>query len=152
MEVIQGKSSNWEGLWWHPEFNGFSSSTINLAKLKKFKGNVRILVRKNKYFNGGENSKPNYLFQIKDSNSPTFHDLEVNDDDVEMNPSMFVDDNWACDRGIECPVCGYDYAHIIKPISTHENYGFECQGECGHIFNIWVFEHKGKIFFERELV
>lgn len=80
MDVIQGKSTKWEGLWWHPEFNGFSSATVNLATLKKFKGNVRILVRKNKFFNGGENSRPNYLFQIKDSHSPTFHDLEVEDD------------------------------------------------------------------------
>ena len=77
MKTFDCKQTKWEGLWWHPEYAGFSSSSINLAKLKEFKGNVRLLVRKNKYYNNGENSRPNYLFCIKDSKSDIFRNIEV---------------------------------------------------------------------------
>lgn len=81
METFKAMQSDWIGLWWHPEYNGFSSAIINLAQLKKFKGTVRILVRKNKYFNNGENNRPNYRLCIKDSSSPTFCDLGVVEDE-----------------------------------------------------------------------
>lgn len=62
LEPIEGKRSSWEGLWWHPENNRFSSAVLNLADLRKYKGNVRLIVRKNRYFNGSENGRPNYQF------------------------------------------------------------------------------------------
>ena len=62
LEPIEGKRSSWEGLWWHPENNRFSSAVLNLADLRKYKGNVRLIVRKNRYFNGGQNGRPNYHF------------------------------------------------------------------------------------------
>lgn len=79
LEPFDAKQTNWEGLWWHPEYCGFSSASINLSKLKQFKGNVRLYVRKNKYFNGGENGQPNYRFCIKDANADVSHALEVED-------------------------------------------------------------------------
>ena len=81
MAPIEGKQTNWQGLWWHPEYNGFSSAVIDLADLRKFKGKVRLYVRKNKFFNGGENGRPNYHFCIKDAKSNTFAALEVEDDE-----------------------------------------------------------------------
>ena len=80
MEVFDGKQTRWEGLWWHPEYNGFSSSAISLSDLRKFKGNVRLYVRKNKFYHNGENGRPNYCFSIKSADSPTFKTLEVEED------------------------------------------------------------------------
>ena len=80
LEVIDGKQTSWEGLWWHPEYNGYSSATISLSELRKFKGNVRLYVRKNKYFNKGENKRPNYCFCLKDSKSEVFSLLEIQDE------------------------------------------------------------------------
>lgn len=79
LEPFDAKQTNWEGLWWHPEYCGFSSASINLSKLKQFKGNVRLYVRKNKYFNGGENGQPNYRFCIKDAKADVFHAMEIED-------------------------------------------------------------------------
>lgn len=76
-EPIDGKQTKWEGLWWHPENNGFYSKAISLADLRKFKGNVRLYVRKNKYYNNGENGRPNYIFTLRDANSNTFKLLEI---------------------------------------------------------------------------
>lgn len=80
LEPIEGKTTSWEGLWWHPEYNGYSSAAISLADLKKFKGKVRLYVRKNKYYSGGENGRPNYHFCLRDANSETFQTLEVEED------------------------------------------------------------------------
>ena len=91
LQVIDGKQTNWEGLWWHPEYNGFSSATISLSELRKFKGNVRLYVRKNMFFNKGENGRPNYRFCLKDSDSPTFRTLEIEDDD-EMDVMQKIDE------------------------------------------------------------
>lgn len=77
LEVFDKKQTKWEGLWWHPEYAGFSSATLNLSKLKQFKGSVRLYVRKNKFFNNGENGRPNYCFCIKDSDSEIFKTIEV---------------------------------------------------------------------------
>ena len=78
---FDGKQTHWEGLWWHPEYNGFSSAAYSLADLRKFKGYIRLYVRKNKFFNNGENGKPNYCFCIKEVNSNTFKELEIIDDE-----------------------------------------------------------------------
>lgn len=77
LETFDGKQTSWGGLWWHPEYNGFSSESINLSQLKKFKGTVRLYVRKNKFFNNGENGRPNYCFCFKDSNSEVFKNFDV---------------------------------------------------------------------------
>ncbi len=84
LESFDNKATRWEGLWWHPEINAFTSGAINLADIKKFKGAVRLYVRKNKFFNGGENNRPNYNFSLRDANSENSSLLEVEDieDDV----------------------------------------------------------------------
>ena len=81
MEVFDGKQTSWEGLWWHPEYCGFSSAAINLSALRKFKGNVRLYMRKNKFFNGGDGGRPNYVFSLKAADSPVFHVLDVEEED-----------------------------------------------------------------------
>ena len=78
---FDNKQTKWTGLWWHPEYKSFSSAVISLAELRKFKGLVRLIVRKNKFFNNGENGKPNYNFCLKDANSSIFKDLTVEDDE-----------------------------------------------------------------------
>lgn len=81
LETFDSKQTEWSGLWWHPENNSFSSQVINLSTLRKFKGNVRVIVRKNKYFNGGENGRPNYLFCVRDAKSENIVDLDVDDNE-----------------------------------------------------------------------
>ena len=81
LTAFDSMKTNWEGLWWHPEYNGFSSAVIDLSTLKKFKGKVRLYVRKNQFYNGGENGRPNYHFCIKDAESEVFRILEVEEDD-----------------------------------------------------------------------
>lgn len=83
LEPIEGKQTKWEGLWWHPEYNGFSSAAFSIADLRKFKGNVRLYVRKNKLYNGGENGRPNYCFTLKDANAEIFKSIEVEECESE---------------------------------------------------------------------
>jgi hypothetical protein len=79
LETFDKKRTQWEGLWWHPECNAFYSKTFSLASIKKFKGTVRLFVRKNRYFNNGENGRPNYQFSIQDSKGATVAEFEVED-------------------------------------------------------------------------
>lgn len=81
MKTFSALQTKWEGLWWHPEYQGFSSAAINLAQLREFKGPVRLFVRKNKFYNNGENGRPNYHFCLKDADSPTFREVEILDDE-----------------------------------------------------------------------
>lgn len=87
LEVIDNKQTSWEGLWLHPESGYFSSAAISLAQLKKFKGSVRLYVKKNRFYNNGENGRPNYVFFLRDSKSEIVRELEVedieDDDDFE---------------------------------------------------------------------
>lgn len=83
LEPISDKRTSWEGLWWHPESGYFSSAAINLADLRKFKGIVRLYVRRNRMFKRGTN-RPNYVFSIMDANSDCAHDLEIEDIDEEQ--------------------------------------------------------------------
>lgn len=76
LEAFDGKKTNWEGLWYQPGTNFYMSYAINLATLRKFKGNVRIVMRKNKFFKKGSNC-PNYQFCICDSKSKYIHDVSV---------------------------------------------------------------------------
>ena len=83
LDTFDRKQTKWEGLWWHPEYGGFSSASINLSKLKQFKGNVRLYVRKNKFFNGGEEKPkkpkkkpyipPRYTVWYRDDGETTQH-------------------------------------------------------------------------------
>lgn len=79
LQVIDGKETNWCGLWWNPDNNSFKSQSLNLSELHKFKGKVRLIVRKNKFFNNGENNRPNYNFILRDANADTAFELQVND-------------------------------------------------------------------------
>lgn len=85
LEPIDKKQTNWLGLWWHPEYNSYSSSVIDLSKLRKFKGKVRMLVRKNKFYNNGVNNRPNYTFCLKDADSEMFQTIEIEEDDDIQN-------------------------------------------------------------------
>ena len=67
LEVIDGKQTNWGGLWYHPDTYSFSSQAIDLSELRKFKGNVTLVVRKNRFYNNGENGRPNYVFLLRDA-------------------------------------------------------------------------------------
>lgn len=96
LEPFEGKTTSWCGLWWHPEYCGFSSEAISLADIKKFKGKVRLYVRKNKFYNKGENGRPNYCFCLKDANAEVFHLLEVKNDkdlqETERDERLFTYD------------------------------------------------------------
>jgi hypothetical protein len=80
MKTFDGKQTEWEGLWWHPEYNGYSSALISFSSLREFKGAVRLYVRKNKFFNAGENGRPNYCFCFKAKDADVFDQLKVIDE------------------------------------------------------------------------
>lgn len=88
LEPIDGKQTKWEGLWWHPDFHNYSSACLKLSDLRKFKGKVRLYVRKNRYYNGGENGRPNYHFCIKAVESDQFHEIEL--EDAEQDGVIFT--------------------------------------------------------------
>lgn len=97
LEVFEGKQTTWGGLWYHPETASFSSASIDLSVLKKFKGTVRLYVRKNKFYNKGENGRPNYCFCLKDSASPSFSVIEVEEDKAcEKNACYYNEDDDCC--------------------------------------------------------
>ena len=79
-ESFDQKRTKWQGLWYHPESYSFSSTTLSLADIKKFKGNIRLIVKKNKFYEQGS-SKPNYVFMIVDSDNVKFSPWEVEDEE-----------------------------------------------------------------------
>lgn len=79
LEVIDGKQTNWGGLWYHPDTYSFSSQAISLAELRKFKGNVTLVVRKNRFYNNGENGRPNYVFLLRDAKTNKAIEMTVED-------------------------------------------------------------------------
>lgn len=83
LEPIDGKMSSWEGLWWHPEINAFTSAAIKLSDLRKYKGAVRLYVRKNKFFANGTNGRPNYHFSLRALDVDTAKVLEIEDEESE---------------------------------------------------------------------
>lgn len=89
VETFDRKQTNWIGLWYHPEYNGYSSAALNLSVLKEFKGCARLYLRKNKFYKKGEN-KPNYVLSIKDANSPTF-DVDIYDDRFYESKDNIID-------------------------------------------------------------
>jgi len=106
LEPIEGKQTAWCGLWWHPEYNGFSSEVLSLADLRKFKGKVRLYVRKNRMYEGGKNGRPNYCFTLRDANAEVFNALEVEDyEDKKLFSRKELQDlinKVACYVGGEC--------------------------------------------------
>ena len=83
LEPIDNKRTEWQGLWFHHENNSFTSCTFDLSDLRKFKGKVRLVVRKNRYYNNGINGRPNYVFMICDSKNEKYNLLSVVDEDNE---------------------------------------------------------------------
>ena len=85
LESFANKQTKWEGLWWNPSTNYFSSAKINLKQLRDFKGTVRMYVRKNLYYNGGENGRPNYVFSFRDADA--MNELELRVEDMDGFPT-----------------------------------------------------------------
>ncbi len=65
-EIIEGKQTKWEGLWWHPENQQFTSKPLSPESLSGFRGDIRLIVKKNKYYQSGKNGRPNYNFTIRE--------------------------------------------------------------------------------------
>ncbi len=57
----------WGGLWWHPENQNFSSQIVSIDELKKFKNDVKIIIKRNKYYDK-DKKRPNYSFCIREVN------------------------------------------------------------------------------------
>ena len=97
LQPFDGKATKWQGLWYHAHNFCFSSVAFNLADLKKFKGPVRLVVRKNRFFEGGKNGRPNYVFMLVDSKNKEFVELEVTDyQSAHMDTSEeFAEGTWS---------------------------------------------------------
>ena len=89
-QPYDGKQTTWAGLWWHPEVNGFSSEVLNLATIRQFKGNVRLYMRKNKFFNSGENGRPNYCFCLRSTSAEKDEPWEVEGMDAEPEERLYT--------------------------------------------------------------
>lgn len=85
LNPIDGQRTDWQGLWYHPENGCFTSCTFSLADLRKFKGRVKIIVKKNKYYNKGMNGRPNYVFMICDSQNKKYLPLTLIEEEDEDN-------------------------------------------------------------------
>lgn len=92
LKTIEGKATNWGGLWWQPDSMYFTSQTISLSELRKFKGYVRLVVRKNKFYNNGENGRPNYVFLFRDAKSENPFVLDVKDEAEENKERLYTYD------------------------------------------------------------
>lgn len=55
--------TEWQGLWYHPEYHNYSSAFLNLKALKDFKGTCQVRMFKNRQKRKGDN-RPTYLFTI----------------------------------------------------------------------------------------
>ena len=114
LEPIEGKRSGWQGLWYQKEWHCFSSAVFNLAQLKKYKGNIRLKVVKNRFYKDGEN-RPNYVFCIMDANGPKVIDLDVEDIPEEPTERLYTHDEvqYAIDRAVSDARSGY-YDNIVS--------------------------------------
>ena len=78
IEVQEKKSTSWEGLWWKADYQNFVSQPFPISDLKDLSGEVRLVVRKNKYYQQGKDY-PNYNFSFrsvgKAENTAPEHDL-----------------------------------------------------------------------------
>ena len=76
-ESFNKYATDWLGLWWHPEYQSFSSACVNVSSLNDFKGKFRVIAKKNPFYNGGQNSRPNYLFKLVGSQVDPSVDLNI---------------------------------------------------------------------------
>ena len=112
LKVIDGKQTEMGGLWWHPQQASFSSQTINLSQLREFKGNVKLIVKKNAFYKQGTN-RPNYVFWLRDSNAEDAIELTVEDTEEEARRYTY-EDLLACIRGAcEDGRNGYDAYDLL---------------------------------------
>ena len=115
LEPFDNKGTKWSGLWYHPSSHYFTSATFSLADLRKFKGNVRLVVKKNRFYENGENKRPNYVFIIADSKSEKYRDLEVVEDKSSTMQILSDEGSWetsyypfypGCVNYYKCSLCG----------------------------------------------
>ena len=84
LEPFEQKRTKWQGLWYNPSNYTFTSTTLDLADLRKFKGKIRLIVRKNKFYDKDLN-RPNYIFMLIDSKCEKFNPFEIEQ----------IDEGWA---------------------------------------------------------
>lgn len=82
-EPFVGKRSNWQGLWYSASYHRYYSETFDISELNKYKGQIRITVVKNKYKKDRDDGKPNYVFQIVETNSIVPKEMKVIRDETE---------------------------------------------------------------------
>lgn len=77
LELMENTTTRWEGLWYHPESYLFTSRVFSLETFRGFSGSVRLYVRKNRHYNGGENRRPNYHFWLRSTDTEDAEGLEL---------------------------------------------------------------------------
>ena len=90
------KRTNWAGLWYNPASHQYISQTTSLAQIRQFKGNVRLIVRKNK-FHKPCNNTPQYQICICDSHSPEARNTLEMQDIAEYEDREMIDVDTAID-------------------------------------------------------
>lgn len=120
LKSFERQQTTWEGLWYQPEWLGFSSATINLSKLKAFKGTVILYVRKNKYYKEGSN-RPNYVFSIRDAKS----EAPVTPDVIGDTEHATKDENgvWHTSDGERLYTYSEAYDAVSNAINDAQCYG-----------------------------
>ena len=109
LEPIENKRTAWQGLWFDHSTNRYSSAAFNLSDLKKFKGSVRLIIRKNKFYENGKNGRPNYVFMLIDSKAEDAKVLEFEDIQKEEQPTPWHDvwdESKTYKTGFICGNCG----------------------------------------------
>lgn len=124
LELFDGKCTKYQGLWYHPEQHAYTSTVFSMAGLRQFKGPVSLRIIKNRYYNGGENGRPNYLFSIRDANYADARELEVEDIDEEDDDAYW----YTVERHVSllnayyafcCSKCGFDLNNVT-PEKIHK--------------------------------
>lgn len=77
LEPISTLSTKWLGLWRNSEKEILLSASISLAELRKYKGNVRLIVVKNEHYDNGKNRRPEYLFALRDTSIDKVDVLDI---------------------------------------------------------------------------
>ena len=96
LEPFDRKFTKYQGLWYDSANHCFQSAVINLSQIKQFKGNIVVRVVKNKYFEGGKNGRPNYLFSLIDAKSESARSLEIDEIDGESAKDNLYEINGKC--------------------------------------------------------
>ena len=111
LEPFDGKQTKFIGLWYHPDLHYYKSPVINLSQLKKFKGAVILKVVKNKYYNNGENGRPNYVFSFVDAQSEREKEIaveDIDDDSADFERMYTREEVQRCINGaVRDAQCGY---------------------------------------------